>query len=105
MKKDRFNERGRKRLEQTNPELVASIKEIVDNSSQIDPKFTSTRLYTRLSPKVVLEQLEKRGYEKEELPSKSTIANVMKRLGYKRRKVGKTKPKKKLKKQMQYSTN
>lgn len=93
--KDKFNERGRKLLEQTNPELVASIKKIVDGASQIDPKFTSTRLYTRLSPRVVLEQLVKLGYDEELLPSKGTIGNVMKRLGYKRRKVGKTRPKKK----------
>ncbi len=91
---DKFRERGRHLLEKTHPEIVASIQEILDGSSQIDPQFTSTRLYTRLSPKVVLEELEKRGYDSSELPSKGTVSNVMKRLGYKRRKVAKTKPKK-----------
>ena len=50
VQKDRFNERGRKPLSQTNPELVATIKKIVDAASQTDPQFKSTRLYTRLSP-------------------------------------------------------
>jgi len=91
---DKFSERGRHPMEITHPQIVASIKEIVDGASQIDPQFTSTRLYTRLSPRVVLEELEKRGYSPSELPSKGTVSNVMERLGYKRRKVAKTKPKK-----------
>ena len=103
--KDKFNKRGRKPLSVTNPSLVSDIKKIVDGASQTDPQFKSTRLYTRLSPRVVREQLIKQGYKSEELPSKSTIGNVMKDLGYKRRKVAKTKPKKKLKKQMPFLTN
>jgi len=105
IQKDRFNERGRKPLSQTNPELVSSIKQIVDAASQTDPQFKSTRLYTRLSPRTVREKLIKQGYESSNLPSKDTIGNVMKELGYKRRKVSKTKPKKKLKKQMRSLTN
>jgi len=45
---DKFSERGRKPLDETNPDLIATIKKIVDGASQTDPKFTSTRLYTRL---------------------------------------------------------
>jgi len=100
VQKDRFNERGRKPLSQTNPELVGTIKKIVDAASQTDPQFKSTRLYTRLSPRTVREKLIKQGWEESSLPSKDTIGNVMKELGYKRKKVSKTKPKKKLKKQM-----
>ena len=75
---------------------METIKKIVDGASQTDPQFKSTRLYTRLSPQVVRNELVKRGYEASNLPCKETIGNVMKRLGYKRRKVAKTKPKKKL---------
>ena len=94
IQKDRFNERGRKPLSETNPELVSSIKQIVDAASQTDPQFKSTRLYTRLSPRTVREKLTEQGYEESSLPSKDTIGNVMKELGYKRKKVSKTKPKK-----------
>lgn len=99
---DKFSERGRKPLEETHPALVEQIKKIVDGASQTDPDFRTTRLYTRLSPKVVLEELIKQGYQACSLPCKQTIGNLMKRLGYKRRKVAKTKPKKKLKKPMPF---
>ena len=92
---DKFSERGRKPLDETNPELIATIKKIVDGASQTDPKFTSTRLYTRLSAKSVKKELIKRGYEESTLPCEQTIWNYLKKLGYKRKKVAKTKPKKK----------
>jgi len=91
---DKFHERGRHKTEEDCPELAQSIKQIVDGASQTDPKFTSTRLYTRLSPGEVLNQLEKRGYSIDDLPCERTIDNVMRRLGYHRTKVAKTKPKK-----------
>ena len=90
-----FSERGRKPLEEISPELLSSIKEIVDGASQTDPQFKSVRLYTRLSANEVRNQLVNRGYKEAELPSNQTIWNKMKSLGYKRRKVAKTKPKKK----------
>lgn len=93
--KDGYADRGRHATEQTHPELVESIREIVDGASQTDPQFKSTRLYTRLSARSVREELIKQGYLETDLPSDATINNVMKRLGYKRRKVSKTKPKKK----------
>jgi len=92
---DNFQARGRKPLEETNPGMLEHIREIIDGASQIDPKFTSTRLYTRLSAKEVRKQLLKRGYTEEELPTNQTIFNKMVSLGYKRKKVSKTKPKKK----------
>ena len=91
---DKFHERGRDRIEDKNPRLVESIRAIVDGASQIDPQFKSTRLYTRLSPRSVMVELEKQGYRLIDLPCENTIGNIMKRLGYKRRKVAKTKPKK-----------
>ena len=93
---DKFHERGRDRIEDKNPRLVESIRAIVDGASQIDPQFKSTRLYTRLSPRSVMVELEleKQGYRPIDLPCENTIGNIMKRLGYKRRKVAKTKPKK-----------
>lgn len=92
---DRFGERGRKKLEDLNPELIEAIKEIVDGSSQIDPQFKSTRLYTRLSAAQLRKELIKCGYKEDDLPSNQTLRNKMISLGFKRRKVAKTKPKKK----------
>lgn len=99
---DKFGERGRKRLEELNPKLIAEIAKIGENSSQIDPQFKSTRLYTRLSISQVRKELIKRGYEDSGLPSNQSLRNKMIDLGFKRRKVAKTKPKKKLRKQTQF---
>lgn len=95
IQEDKFSDRGRKPLEELNPKLLADIKDIVDKASQTDPQFKSTRLYTRLSTNEVRNQLLKQGYEDDELPSNQTIWNKLYTLGYKRRKVAKTKPKKK----------
>lgn len=92
--RDKFGERGRKKLEELNPKLIETIREIGENSSQIDPQFKSTRLYTRLSIRQVRKELIKRGYEDEELPTNQTLHNKMVALGFKQRKVAKTKPKK-----------
>lgn len=91
---DKFYERGRNKVEDKNPVLVETIRQIVDGASQTDPQFASTRLYTRLSARSVREELKKRGHEEASLPCENTIGNIMIRLGYKRRKVSKTKPKK-----------
>lgn len=93
--KDLFDQRGRKPLEEIAPGLLEEMKKILDGASQTDPQFKSTRLYTRLSPNEVRNQLVKRGYKEDELPSKQTIWNKMHSMGYKRKKVAKTKPKKK----------
>ncbi len=95
IKEDKFSHRGRKPLEELNPKLLAAIKDIVDKASQTDPQFKSTRLYTRLSVNEVRQQLIRQGYSDADLPSNQTIWNKLYALGYKRRKVGKTKPKKK----------
>jgi len=92
---DQFHKRGRKPLEETNPGIVEAIREIVDSDCQIDPKFTSERLYTRLSVSEVGKQLIKKNFNRLELPCDQTIRTTMINLGYKRRKVAKTKPKKK----------
>jgi biotin operon repressor len=92
---DKFEQRGRKKLEELNPKLLEDIKEIGDASSQTDPQFKSTRLYTRLSVNQVRKALIKRGYKDDELPSNETLRNKLISLGFKRRKVAKTKPKKK----------
>ena len=63
--------------------------------SQIDPQFKSTRLYTRLTAAEVRRQLlAQKGYDAATLPSVSTIGRKLNALGYHRRRVQKTRPKK-----------
>ena len=92
---DAFNARGRKRVEERLPNLLADITAIVDGQSQTDPSFKSTRLYTRLSAAGVRQALmEQKGYTDAELPSEETIRVRLNRLGYTLRSVQKSLPKK-----------
>ena len=71
------------------------MKAILDEQSQIDPTFKSTRLYTRLSVAEVRKQLiEQKAYTDDELPSEETIRDRINQLGYRLRNVQKSRPKK-----------
>lgn len=94
---DAFSERGRKRIEEYLPNLLKDIKDIVDSESQIHPKFYDERLFTRLTPEAIREQLYKqKGYRQEDLPTSQTIYNKVKDMGYNFSKIQKTKPLKKI---------
>lgn len=94
---DAFSMRGRKRAEEHLPDLLDDIRDIVDEQSQTDPSFQTTRLYTRLSAAEVRQQLiDQKGYSDEELPSEETIRVKLNELDYRLRSVQKSRPKKKI---------
>lgn len=96
--KDNFHARGRKRIEEKQlPYLLSDIKEIVDGQSQTDPNFKTVRLFTRLTVEEIKNQLIKKGYTEEDLPTNQTLNIKVNQLGYKLEKVRKTKPIKKIK--------
>jgi hypothetical protein len=93
--------RGRKKAEEKLPNLLEDVKEIVDSQSQIDATFQTNRLYTRLSAEEVRRQLVlQKGYTDEELPTAKTIGVKLNQWGYHLKAVVKSKPQKKLPKQM-----
>lgn len=97
---DNFSARGRKKAEHHLPNLLADIKAIVEEESQTDATFRTTKLYTRLSAEEVRRQLmEQKGYAEEELPRANTIGIKLNKLGYHLRPVVKSKPQKKLQRQ------
>jgi hypothetical protein len=92
---DAFSARGRKRAEEHLPHLLEDIKAILDEQSQIDPTFKTTRLFTRISAAEVRKQLiEQKGYSDTELPCEETIRVKINQLGYTLRSVQKSLPKK-----------
>lgn len=94
---DAFNMRGRKSCEEKFPNLAIDIKDIVEPQCQTDPKFTSTRLYTRLTiTKIRNLLIEEKGYKDEELPTIQALNRVVNDLGYKMKRVFKVKPIKKI---------
>lgn len=90
-----YGARGRKRAEEHLPGLLDDIKAIVDEQSQTDPSFESTRLYTRLSAAAVRQALMTlKGYTDAELPGEETIRVKLNDLGYRLRSVKKSVPQK-----------
>jgi len=69
---------------------------MADSYSQQDPTFHTSLLYTRLTAAKALKQLIDQGFQADQLPSPSTMAEVLNRNGYRLPKVVKAKPQKKL---------
>jgi hypothetical protein len=86
---------GAKRWEEKQPEVAESLVKLAESHSQQDPTFATTIAYTRLTATEALKQLAQQGYLPEQLPSLSTMTEVLNRTGYRLRKVVKAKPKKK----------
>jgi hypothetical protein len=87
---------GRKRWEATHPEAAEALSRLAEAHAQQDPTFRTTLAYTRLTAKAALEALGAQGYSAEQLPSPSTMAEVLNRMGFRLRKVVKAKPQKKI---------
>jgi hypothetical protein len=92
--------RGRKSLTEHLSMLPADIRSLVDPNTQTHPTFENTFRYTRMTAKAVLEALvREKGYKKKELPALSTMRELLGKMGYRLRRVQKTKPKKRFPKQ------
>lgn len=93
---DNFSGRGRKSTEEYLSNLLNDIKDIITPSSQADPTFRTTKLYTPLTAKEVRRRLiEDKHYSEEQLPTSRTISSKLNELNFHPQKVAKTKPKKK----------
>jgi hypothetical protein len=88
---------GRKRWEEKHPQAAQALRQLADAHAQQDPTFRTCLTYTRLTAQSALQALRDQGYSDEELPSPSTMAEVLNRMGYRLRKVVKAKPQKKIK--------
>ena len=87
---------GRKRWEEQYPEAAEALRRLAEAHAQQDPTFRTTLAYTRLTAQAALEALRAQGYGGDQLPSPSTMAEVLNRLGFRLRKVVKAKPQKKI---------
>ena len=87
---------GRKRWEEQYPEAAETLCGLAEAHAQQDPTFRTTLAYTRLTATAALAAMKAQGYGEEQLPSPSTMAEVLNRLGFRLRKVVKAKPQKKI---------
>jgi transposase len=92
---DDFSTRGRHKTEEQQPELVQEIHALADPQSQADPKFQTSLGYTRMTAKAVRARLAANTAEKDRhVPAERTLYDILNRLGYRLRRVRKTKPQK-----------
>jgi len=92
---DNFRGRGRWKSEAQNPALVRQIQAIVEPESQADPKFQSPIAFTRITAQAVHEQLvDQASNPQQHTPAVRTVHDILNRLGYRLRRVRKTKPQK-----------
>ena len=87
---------GRKCWEDLHPEAAAALRRLAEAHGQQDPTFRTTLAYTRLTAKSAREALRAQGYREAQLPSPSTMAEVLNRMGFRLRTVVKAKPQKKI---------
>ena len=87
---------GRKRWEDTHPEAADALCQLAEAHAQQDPTFRTTLASTRWTAQAAREALRTQGYGEDQLPSPSTMAAVLNRLGFRLRKVVKAKPQKKI---------
>ncbi len=92
---DDYSSRGRHKTEDQSPALVVAIRALVEPESQADPKFQTPLAYTRMTAKAVHEQLTAQARKTSEpVPAERTLYDILNRLGYRLRRVQKTKPQK-----------
>lgn len=87
---------GRQPWEEVQPEAAEALGRLAEAHAQQDPTFRTTLAYTRLTAQAALAALQAQGYSADQLPSPSTMAAVLNRLGFRLRKVVKAKPQKKI---------
>ena len=102
---ENYSTRGRRKSEESSPELVREIHALVEAKTQADPKFQTPLAYTRITAKAVHERLLANAAEDgRHVPAERTVYDVLNRLGYRPRRVQKTKPQRKSRKPTPSST-
>jgi hypothetical protein len=90
---DAVSQRGRKPLEAKLPDLEADLREMGEATSQTDPTFRTTQLYRRLTAGEARRRLiEEKGYAPGAVPSERSLRRKLTALGFKPRRVAKSKP-------------
>lgn len=87
---------GNKPWEEKHPRMAEFLCKIAEAQSQQDPTFQSSIAFTRLTAQSALNALAEAGFSQGDLPSLSSMAEILNRLGYRLRKVVKAKPLKKI---------
>jgi DDE family transposase len=91
---------GNQLWEEKHPKVAEALWALAESHSQQAPTFRTALSYTRLTAAEALKQLRAQGFREDQLPSPSTMADILNRNGYRLRKGVKAKPQKKSRKPM-----
>jgi hypothetical protein len=95
---DNFQARGRQRTEARDTSLAQDIRALAEWHTQADPQMKSALRYTRLTATALRQALiQEKGYHHQQLPSNRTLQRMLNRMGYRLKRIQKTKPLKKIK--------
>jgi len=90
--------RGRKKTEDKTPRIAQVITQIVEPHAQADPKFQSAEAYTRITAsrvrKELLEHPDLSEEDRQNIPTRQTVGEILNRMGYRLRRVQKARPQK-----------
>ena len=92
---DAYELRGRKKSEEICPALVDHIHRLVEPQAQADPKFQTPFAFTRMTARAVRDALVAIPELKDSVPCRQTVGELLNRIGYRLRRVLKTRPEKK----------
>ena len=87
--------RGKKKVEESNPQLLRDIEHILKPHSESDSHLRTTLLHSDVTAKAVRNALIEKGYSEDELPAERTFYDLLNRQGYRRRTIAKSKVQKK----------
>ena len=86
---DHYSGRGNKRTEDQLNGLKEAMRKIVEPHTQTDPDFQNAYSYLKITAKSVRNELLKKGYTEEQLPTENTIGNILNRMNYSLKRVQK----------------
>ena len=76
---DDLTKRRKPKSEEKNPELLESIRKIMEPCSQAEPRLRTTLLYTKMTAQAVYNALIAEGWPEESLPAVRTLCNILNR--------------------------
>lgn len=88
--------RGRKRITEIFPDLKTDLEEIIKDNLFVDPHFATEEQYIELTLDAIMEKLTNIDKYKTKHPGRSSVANLLNKIGYKLKTVKRVKPLKKI---------
>jgi hypothetical protein len=73
---------GRKRWEDQHPQAAEALRVLAEAQAPQAPTVRTPLAYTRLTAKAAVAALRAQGFSKKEIPAPSTLATLLKRLGF-----------------------